>query len=58
MIKSENISTSTKEELAIQQARSEAETLLRQYSNNHEFRTIKIAIIASPRKLLWMDVVI
>jgi len=54
-VNTDGISTIAKEKASIQQAKTEAVAQLNQYSINQKFKTTKVVIIASPRKLLWMD---
>ena len=54
-IKAEEIETPAKEESAVNQKVIIATTQLLQYAENTKFKTIKIIIVASAKKLLFMD---
>ena len=54
-LKSEEIETPAKEEVAVNQVVKTATTQLMQYSANNKFKTIKIIIVASAKKLLFME---
>jgi hypothetical protein len=54
-LKAVEIETPAKEEAATKQAIEKATAQLLQYSNGNQFKTIKIVIVASAKKLLLMD---
>ena len=54
-IKAAEIETPEKEEVAINQAVQTATAQLSQYTTNDRFRTTKIIIVASAKKLLYID---
>jgi hypothetical protein len=54
-IKAEEIETPAKEEVAVNLAVKTATTQLMQYAANNKFKTTKIIILASAKKLLFMD---
>ena len=54
-LKSEEIETPAKEEVAVNQVVKTATSQLIQYAANSKFKTIKIIIVASAKKLLYID---
>ena len=54
-IKAIEIETAVKEEVAINMAVQIATAQLLQYADNNNFKTIKIIIVTSAKKLLYMD---
>ncbi len=54
-IKAEEIETPAKEEVAVNHAIKTATGQLMQYAANNKFKTTKIIIVASAKKLLFMD---
>ncbi|MEI6143102.1 MAG: AAA family ATPase, partial [Mariniphaga sp.] len=54
-LKAEEIETPAKEESATKQAIEKATTQLLQYTADNSFKTIKIIILASAKKLLFLD---
>jgi len=54
-LKADEIETQAKEEVAINMAVNTATAQLIQYSANNKFKTTKIVIVASAKKLLFMD---
>ncbi len=54
-IKTSEIETQAKEDIAVKQAVNSASAQLMQYAADNEFKTVKIVIVASAKKLLYMD---
>ncbi len=54
-IKAEEIETPAKEEVTVNQAVKTATAQLMQYAANGKYKTTKIIIVASAKKLLFMD---
>jgi len=54
-VKAEDINTPAKEKTAIKQAIKTATTQLLQYAANEKFKTIKIIVVASAKKLLYLE---
>jgi hypothetical protein len=54
-LKAEEIETPAKEESAVNQTVITATTQLLQYAENTKFKTVKIIIVTSAKKLLFMD---
>ena len=54
-LKAEEIETPTKEELAVNQVVKMSSTQLLQYAASNKFQTIKIIIVASAKRLMYME---